>query len=86
MKISAVIPAIVGVITIGAGSPLEATLDLTVPSTGAYYGFSVTTVTNGGKVYMKGYGRDIPTAGYTAAASASVYPTQVRDFINITWH
>ena len=71
------------VIAGNGGSPLEATLTTTIPSTGVYYGFSVVTVTNGGRVYVKSYGRDIPTVGYTAFAENE--PTTVRDSIEITW-
>jgi hypothetical protein len=68
------------------GSPLEGTIDPSIPSTGNYYGFVVTTVTKGGRVYIRSYGRDIPAAGYTAAAPAATYPTTVRDSLEITSH
>ncbi len=72
------------VIAGNGGSPLETTIDLSIPSSGKYYGFVVTTVTNGGRVYAKSYGRDVPAAGYTAAAPAATYPTTVRDSVDIT--
>jgi hypothetical protein len=65
------------------GSKLEPTLDMTVPSTGNYYGFTVATVTNDGHVFLRSYGRDVPSAGYTASAAA--YPTTVRDSVDLTW-
>jgi hypothetical protein len=66
------------------GSPLEATIDPSIPTTGSYYGYVVATVTNGGRVYEQSYGRDIPAAGYAAAAPATLYPTTVRDSVEIT--
>jgi hypothetical protein len=68
------------------GSPLEGTIDPSIPTTGSYYGYVVATVTKGGRVYERSYGRDIPTAGYAAAAPASTYPTTVRDSVEITAH
>ena len=56
--------------------------DLTVPSTGTYFGFTVVTVTNSGRVFVKGYGRDVPAAGY---ATASTAPVTLRDSVEITW-
>jgi hypothetical protein len=56
---------------------------MTIPSTGNYFGFTVTTVTNGGRVFLRSYGRDIPSASYTASAAA--YPTTVRDSVDLTW-
>ena len=68
------------------GSPLEATIDPTIPTTGSYYGYVVATVNNNGRVYSKSYGRDIPTTGYASPAPASLYPTTVRDSVEITSH
>jgi hypothetical protein len=65
------------------GSVLEPTLNPSISATGNYYGLTVTTVTNGGRVFLKSYGRDVPSAGYAAAASA--YPTTVWDSIDLTW-
>jgi 3',5'-cyclic AMP phosphodiesterase CpdA len=71
------------VIAGNGGSLLEPTLDMTIPSTGNYFGFTVTTVTNDGHVFLRSYGRNVPAAGYTASAAA--YPTTVRDSIDLTW-
>ncbi|HEY4133392.1 MAG TPA: metallophosphoesterase [Gemmatimonadaceae bacterium] len=71
------------VIAGNGGTPLDATIDPTIPSTGAYFGYTVVTVTNSGRVYSKSYGRDIPTAGY--AATAPAVAATVRDSIEITW-
>jgi len=65
------------------GTPLDATIDLTIPSTGAYYGYTVVSVTNGGRVFSKSYGRDIPAAGYAAPAPAVA--ATIRDSVEITW-
>jgi hypothetical protein len=70
------------VIAGNGGSPLEATLDLSIPSTGAYYGYTIVSVTNGGRVFSKSYGRDIPAAGYAAPVSAG--QATLRDSIEIT--
>ena len=56
---------------------------MTIPSTGNYYGFTVTTITNDGRVLLRSYGRDVPSAGYTASAAA--YSTTVRDSVDLTW-
>lgn len=71
------------VIAGNGGTPLDATLDLTIPSTGAYYGFTVVSVTNSGRVFSKSYGRDVPAAGY--AATAPAVPATLRDSVEITW-
>jgi hypothetical protein len=70
------------VIAGNGGSPLEETLDLSIPSTGAYYGYTVVSVTNSGRVFSKSYGRDIPAAGYAAPVSAG--QATLRDSIEIT--
>ncbi len=72
------------VIAGNGGSSLETTIDLSIPSSGKYYGFVVTTVMTDGRVYVKSYGRDVPAAGYTADAPAALYPTMVRDSFDIT--
>lgn len=74
------------VIAGNGGSSLETTLDLSIPTTGEYYGFVVATVQNDGRVYVKSYGRDVPAAGYTAPAPATTYPTTVRDSFDIVTH
>ncbi len=61
------------------GSKLETTIDPTIPSTGGYYGFVVTTVRNDGRVFVQSYGRDVPAAGYTAPSS----PSTVRDSFDV---
>lgn len=71
------------VIAGNGGTPLDAGLDLSIPSTGKYYGFTVVSVTNGGRVFSKSYGRDEPAAGYASAAPAT--PATLRDSVEITW-
>ena len=70
------------VIAGNGGSQLEATIDPTIPNTGSYYGYTVVTVLNGGRIYAKSYGRDVPAAGYTAAITS---PTTMRDSVELTW-
>lgn len=67
------------VIAGNGGSKLETTIDPTVPATGKYFGFVVATVRNDGRTYVKGYGRDVPTAGYTAPSAAA----SVRDSFDL---
>jgi len=74
------------VIAGNGGSSLETTIDLSIPSSGEYYGFVVTTVRPDGRVYAKSYGRDVPAAGYIAMAPESLYPTTVRDSVELTQH
>ncbi|MEP6494581.1 MAG: metallophosphoesterase [bacterium] len=71
------------VIAGNGGSPLDAAVDVTIPGTGAYFGYTIVTVTNSGRVFSKSYGRDIPAAGY-AATTPSV-PATLRDSFEITW-
>jgi hypothetical protein len=71
------------VIAGNGGTPLDATLDMTIPNTGNYFGFTVVSVTNGGRVFSKSYGRDVPAGGYAATAPAT--PATLRDSIEITW-
>ena len=71
------------VIAGNGGTPLDATLDLSIPSTGNYYGYTVVSVTNGGRVFSKSYGRDVPAAGY--ATTAPAIAASLRDSIEITW-
>jgi len=65
------------------GSLLEPTIDASITPPGKYYGFTVVTVTKGGTVYAKSYGRDVPAAGYVSSSTA--YPTTIRDSVDITW-
>lgn len=62
------------------GSKLEASVDATIPGTGVYFGFTLVQVTNGGRVIMKSYGRDVP-APYTAATTRAT----MRDSTELTW-
>jgi hypothetical protein len=71
------------VIAGNGGTPLDAALDPTIPATGAYFGFTVVSVTNSGRVFSKSYGRDVPAAGYATAAPAVA--ATLRDSIEITW-
>ncbi len=70
------------VIAGNGGTALDATIDVTIPTTGSYFGFTLVQVLNSGRVILKSYGRDIPTAGYTAAVTGT---TTVRDSTEITW-
>jgi hypothetical protein len=71
------------VIAGNGGSPLDGTLNMTIPSTGNYFGYTVVSVTNSGRVFSKSYGRDVPAAGYATAVPATA--TTLRDSIEITW-
>ena len=70
------------VIAGNGGTSLDATADTSIPGTGKYFGFTLVQVLNSGRVILKSYGRDIPTAGYTAPVTG---PTTVRDSLEITW-
>jgi hypothetical protein len=70
------------VIAGNGGSPIDATADLMIAGTGTWYGYTLVTVTNGGRVFSKSYGRDVPAAGYAAAPTAA---TTLRDSVEITW-
>jgi hypothetical protein len=70
------------VIAGNGGTPIDASVDPTIPSTGTYFGFTLVTVTNSGRVFSKSYGREVPTAGY---ATAPTTPTTLRDSVEITW-
>ncbi len=65
------------------GTPIDATADLTIAGTGTWFGYTVVTVTNGGRVFAKGYGRDVPAAGYASTAAST--PATLRDSVEITW-
>jgi hypothetical protein len=65
------------------GTALDATIDTSIPSTGNYFGYTLITVTNSGRVFSKSFGRDIPAAGYATAAPA--VPATLRDSVEITW-
>lgn len=71
------------VIAGNGGTPIDATVDPTIASTGSYFGYTVVSVLNNGKVISKSYGRDVPAAGY--AASAPAVAATVRDSVDITW-
>jgi hypothetical protein len=64
------------------GTPIDATADNTIPATGTYFGYTVVSVTNAGRVFSKSYGRDVPAAGYASAPTAA---TTLRDSVEITW-
>jgi hypothetical protein len=64
------------------GSPIDASVDTKIASTGTYFGFTVVSVTNSGRVFSKSYGRDVDQANYAGAVSA---PTTLRDSVEITW-
>ncbi len=64
------------------GTPIDATADVTLPSTGTYFGYTLVTVLNNGRVFSKSYGRDVPAATYT---QAPVGVTTLRDSVEITW-
>ena len=70
------------VIAGNGGTALDAGLDVSIPNTGKYFGFTLVQVLNSGRVIMKSYGRDVPAAGYTAAVTEA---TTVRDSTEITW-
>ena len=70
------------VIAGNGGTPIDASVDKTIPSTGTYFGFTLVQVLNSGRVFVKSYGRDVPAAGYSAATST---PATVRDSAEITW-
>jgi hypothetical protein len=70
------------VIAGNGGTPIDATADNTIPSTGSYFGYTLVTVTNSGRVFSKSFGRDVPAAGY---AAAPVSATTLRDSIEISW-
>ena len=64
------------------GSPIDASVDAKIPSTGTYFGYTLVTVTNSGRVFSKSFGRDIDQANYAGAITA---PTTLRDSFEITW-
>ncbi|HEY2165367.1 MAG TPA: metallophosphoesterase [Gemmatimonadaceae bacterium] len=64
------------------GTPIDATADATLASTGTYFGYTLVTVTNSGRVFSKSYGRDVPAATYTQAPAGG---TTLRDSVEITW-
>jgi hypothetical protein len=71
------------VIAGGGGSSLEPTIDPSIPTTGAYFGFTLVSVTNSGRVIARTYGRPVPAGGYTS--STGVTPATLRDSTEITW-
>src|SRR5262249_54734480 len=52
------------VIAGNGGTQLDATVDVTIPGTGNYFGYTLVTVTNSGRVFSKSYGRDVPAGSY----------------------
>ena len=62
------------VIAGNGGTPIDAGLDLTIPSSGGYYGFTVVSVTNSGRVFSKSYGRDVPAGGVRGARAPRLPP------------
>jgi hypothetical protein len=70
------------VIAGNGGTGLDAGLDMSIKGTGNWYGYSVVTVLNDGRVFLKSYGRDVPTAGYAAPVTGV---TTLRDSVEITW-
>jgi len=70
------------VIAGNGGTPIDAGVDMTISGTGNYFGFTLVTVTNSGRVFSKSYGRDVPAAGY---ATAPTVATTLRDSVEITW-
>ncbi len=64
------------------GTPIDATADATLASTGTYFGYTLVTVLNNGRVFSKSYGRDVPAATYTQAPAGA---TTLRDSVEITW-
>ena len=70
------------VIAGNGGTPIDATADLSITGTGTYFGFTLVSVLNSGRVVARSYGRDVPAAGY---ATAPTVATTLRDSIEITW-
>lgn len=68
------------VIAGNGGTALDGGIDTSIPTTGAYFGFTLVQVLNSGRVVLKSYGRPVPTP-YTAAT----VPATVRDSTDITW-
>jgi hypothetical protein len=48
-----------------------------------YFGFTLVEVYASGKVMVKSFGRDVPSSGYLG--NADLYPTTIRDSVEITW-
>ena len=70
------------VIAGNGGTPIDATADPTLASTGTYFGYTLVSVLNSGRVFSKSYGRDVPAGAYTQAPAGA---TTLRDSIEITW-
>ena len=64
------------------GTPIDATVDPTIAGTGTWFGFTLVTVTNSGRVFSKSYGRDAPATNYAGAPTDA---TTMRDSTEITW-
>lgn len=56
-----------------------------LPTEQKFFGYSIVTVTKGGRVYLRSMGRDEPAGGYMAPCPASQYPTTQRDSVDLTW-
>ena len=69
-------------IVAGTGGSL---LESSVSGTDAYYGFTLVEVDASGTVTVTSHGRDVPTDGYLGSAPTGIYPTTVRDSIDVTW-
>ena len=70
------------VINGNGGTPIDATADTTLRPTGTFFGYTLVTVTNSGRVFSKAYGRDVPAATYTQQPTNA---TTLRDSVEITW-
>ncbi len=70
------------VIAGNGGTPIDASVDPTIPGTGTWFGYTLVTVTNSGRVFSKSYGRDAPAGNYAGAPTDA---TTMRDSTEITW-
>jgi hypothetical protein len=70
------------VIAGNGGTPIDATVDPTIAGTGTWFGFTLVTVTNSGRVFSKSYGRDAPATNYAGVPTDA---TTMRDSTEITW-
>jgi hypothetical protein len=64
------------------GTPIDATVDTKVPNTGTWFGYTLVTVTNSGRVFAKSYGRDVDQANYAGPVTQA---TTLRDSVEITY-
>lgn len=73
-------PSVVGtwqVVAGNAGSPVDS--DWAASGAVPFYGYSIVTVTPGGALELKTYGRNFDQADYLAPSPPEQYPTTVRD-------